>query len=96
MSPKYTIATLYRGDLCETYVALFEGDLTAEDEFRMAEQMDLEREDDGALDWIGFCGVDVQDKDAEELIFMSSTQGDMRVYDGVVPEERSSIYRGIE
>lgn len=77
---KLTIATLYRGDLCETYVAALEGDTTEEDEALIAESMRLRMEDGDALDWIGFCGVELQDPKGDGLLFSSATQGDMRYW----------------
>lgn len=93
----YTIATLYRGDLCETYVALFEGSLTEAQEQEIAYRLDLKSEDGDDLDWVGFCSAELQDP--TEAVFYNSTQGDLRVYaasDFARGEERSSIYRGIE
>ena len=81
-APSYTIATLYRGDSCETYIALFEGGMSEQDEERIADQMQLRTEEGEALDWVGFCGVEVQHKRSEKLLFLSSTQGDLRLYTG--------------
>lgn len=78
----FTIATLYRGDACETYVAVIQGGLSEADEQRIANRMDLRLEDGEALDWIGFCGVELQDPKADRMLFVNATQGDMRIYSG--------------
>ena len=54
-----TVATLYRGESCETYVAVLEGDLTYEQERAIAHSLDLATEDGEVLDMIGFTSMEV-------------------------------------
>jgi hypothetical protein len=55
-----TVITLYRGRTADTYVAVYDGELSADQEREIAYALDLALEDGEALDTLGFQTVETE------------------------------------
>lgn len=78
---RITIITLYRGESADTYVTAVKGEVTEEQEKKIAKDLCLKTEDDEALDQVGFQQIELLDS-PNEVHNLLNAFPDACTYDG--------------